>query len=71
MRCPRCLDGRLQGITYTLSNSIRIDRCEKCLGLWIDETELDAILHEEKWLESEFLPEHLTAVLRRPSSSIS
>jgi Zn-finger nucleic acid-binding protein len=69
MRCPRCIDGRLQGITYTLTNSLRIYRCEKCLGLWLDETELDAILHEEKWLESEYSPEHLREHLTGTRSS--
>lgn len=65
MRCPRCIDGRLQGITYTLANSIRIYRCENCLGLWMDETELDAILREEKWLKSAYSPDHLRQHLGR------
>ena len=68
MRCPRCIDGRLQGIDYTISNPIRIDRCEKCLGLWVDATELDSILHEEKWLESEYSPEHLREHLGHTTS---
>lgn len=71
MRCPRCVDGRLQDITYTFANSIRIDRCEKCLGLWMDEHELDAILREEKWLEKEYSPEHLRGHLMPKAGSIA
>ena len=51
MRCPRCGDARLQGFTYTYVRPVRIDRCEKCFGLWLDDTELDAILGEKKALD--------------------
>lgn len=51
MRCPRCSDGRLQQYTYTYGNRVRIDRCNECLGVWVDNNELDAILGEKKQLE--------------------
>ncbi len=69
MRCPRCIDGRLQGITYTFSKSVRIDRCDNCFGVWLDETELDAILREERWLESEYSLEHLRELLTHTTGS--
>lgn len=46
-RCPKCLEGRLQSITYTLTRPIRIDRCDTCLGYWVDHSELDAILMDK------------------------
>jgi Zn-finger nucleic acid-binding protein len=51
MRCPRCVDGRLQQITYTFEKQVKIDRCEHCLGVWVDDRELDAILGEKQSLE--------------------
>ncbi|MGI9457060.1 MAG: zf-TFIIB domain-containing protein, partial [Aeoliella sp.] len=51
MRCPRCPEGRLQQVTYTIEKRVKIDRCEDCLGVWIDDTELDAIIGEKKQLE--------------------
>ena len=52
MRCPRC-GGRLQAQHYTYVRAVRIDRCEKCLGFWVDDTELDAIVGEKKGLDDE------------------
>ena len=51
MHCPRCGDARLQGITFTYRAFTRIDRCERCLGVWLDQTELDAVLAEKRYLE--------------------
>jgi len=64
MRCPRCDDGRLQEIIYTYVGRVRIDRCEKCLGLWLDDTELDAIIGEKKSLDTEAAPEKLMGFLK-------
>jgi Zn-finger nucleic acid-binding protein len=46
MRCPSCDEGRLQGVTITFSNRVRVDRCDGCLGVWLDKSELDAVLAE-------------------------
>lgn len=46
MRCPRCEDGRLQGITVTYTRHVRVDRCETCLGFWLDKRELDLVVTE-------------------------
>jgi Zn-finger nucleic acid-binding protein len=54
MRCPRCPDGRLQKTFYTYMHPVSIDRCEKCLGVWLDHFELDAILAEKMALDEEF-----------------
>ena len=51
MRCPKCLEGRLQTITYTLTRPVKIDRCDRCLGVWVDHFELDAIIAEKARLE--------------------
>ncbi len=64
MRCPRCDDGRLQQITYTYMNPVRIDRCESCLGMWLDDEELDAIIGEKKKIDEEFDPSRMKAFLR-------
>jgi Zn-finger nucleic acid-binding protein len=51
MRCPRC-QGRLQEITFTFTTRVRIDRCDQCLGVWIDAQELDRILGEKVVLDN-------------------
>ena len=48
MRCPRCAEARLQQVTYTFAKQVKVDRCENCLGLWLDRSELDAILGGKK-----------------------
>jgi len=50
MRCPRC-GARLQRQHYTYVRPVRVDRCEKCLGFWLDDTELDAVVGEKRELE--------------------
>ncbi len=52
MRCPECRNGRLQRIHITFTQPITIDRCDNCLGYWIDRSELDAIVAEEVRLET-------------------
>ena len=59
LRCPRCPDGRLQQITYTFQQLVRIDRCDQCLGCWVDKGELDLIVQEKHTLEDEFSVRHL------------
>ena len=50
MDCPRC-DGRLHEMVF---DDVRIDRCDKCHGVWLDAGELEQIIHEEnapgRWL---------------------
>lgn len=67
MRCPRCKDGRLQAITYTYGKQVRIDRCNECLGVWVDNDELDAILGEQKQLEKMGQDSRLKAFMRSMS----
>jgi Zn-finger nucleic acid-binding protein len=70
MRCPRCPDDRLQQITYTYMHSIKVNRCEQCLGLWLDCSELDAILGEERELEEEFSIRRLRPYLHSMSMAL-
>ena len=55
MRCPRCVDARLRDQAYTFTTRpLRIDRCERCYGFWIDDTELNAIIgHKQELREDE------------------
>ncbi|WP_425401079.1 zf-TFIIB domain-containing protein [Aeoliella sp.] len=71
MRCPRCTDGRLQEFTYTYGNRVRIDRCNECLGVWVDDNELDAIFGEEKQLEKMAQDGRLKAFMRAMSNLMS
>ena len=64
MRCPRCDDGRLQRYTYTYMNPVEIDRCETCLGVWLDDEELTAITREKKKLDADYDPSRLRTFLR-------
>ena len=52
MRCPKCIDGRLQRIRFTILSSVEVDRCNKCMGYWMDQDELDSILFERERLEA-------------------
>ncbi|QEG34763.1 zf-TFIIB domain-containing protein [Bythopirellula goksoeyrii] len=58
MRCPRCPKGRLQKVSYTFMHPIRIDRCNQCLGCWVDKGELDAIVQEKTTLDEQFSESH-------------
>lgn len=53
MRCPRCADGRLQGVTVTYTRHVRVDRCETCLGFWLDRKELDLVVAERSRIRVE------------------
>ena len=50
MRCPRC-NGRLRRQSYTFTKQIKIDSCDTCYGIWIDDRELNAILADKAELE--------------------
>ena len=41
--CPKC-DGRLMEIDYDL---VKVDRCEKCKGVWLDAGELEQLTKHE------------------------
>jgi len=64
MLCPRCVDARLQEHSYTYMKPVRIDRCERCFGVWIDDEELDAIIREKKELDEVEPGPRLRALLR-------
>lgn len=63
MRCPRC-DGRLQRFSYSYIEAVSVDRCEKCLGLWLDDGELNAIAGQKKKMDKELDPGRLKSFLR-------
>ncbi len=44
-------------------NPVAIDRCTTCLGLWLDDGELDAIIGEKQTLDSISDPGRLTKFL--------
>lgn len=50
MGCPRCPDGRLQSFVYTFTAAVKLDRCERCLGVWLDAGELDAAVRQQQEL---------------------
>lgn len=52
MRCPRCGE-RLLEHHYTYINPVRVDRCSGCFGFWLDDSELDAVVGEERELDQE------------------
>lgn len=51
MRCPRCGDARLLRHHYTYVCPVAIDRCERCMGIWLDDGELNAIVGEKKEID--------------------
>jgi len=64
MRCPRCGDARLHRFHYTYVNPVAVDRCERCMGIWLDDGELNTIIGEKKKLEQVKDPGRLKAFLR-------
>jgi Zn-finger nucleic acid-binding protein len=50
MQCPRC-DGRLSSHSYTFVVPVKVDICQKCLGVWLDDGELDKITGQKKGLD--------------------
>jgi Zn-finger nucleic acid-binding protein len=50
MQCPRC-DGRLFSHHYTYVAPVKVDTCRKCLGVWLDDGELDKIVGQKKGLD--------------------
>jgi len=50
MQCPRC-DGRLSTHSYTYVVPVKVDTCQKCLGVWLDDGELDKIIGQKKGLD--------------------
>ena len=44
MGCPRCT-GRLHEVVF---DDVRIDRCDRCEGVWLDSGELEHIISQEK-----------------------
>lgn len=69
MRCPRCPEGRLQRISYTVMHPVSIDRCEQCLGFWLDKSELVSIVGEKKELEEELSIHRLRRFLHSASAA--
>jgi Zn-finger nucleic acid-binding protein len=43
LQCPKC-DGTLMEIDYDV---VKIDRCEKCNGVWLDAGELEQLTKHE------------------------
>ncbi len=49
MRCPRCgEDVRLMEYSVSYGRPVRIDRCEKCFGVWLDNRELNVVVEEKR-----------------------
>jgi len=54
MRCPRCGDeGRLMRHHVSYMKPVEVDRCQQCQGIWLDDTELDALLTDKQKMEKE------------------
>jgi len=69
MRCPRC-NGRLRGYTYSYVKPVKLDSCEKCYGIWVDDGELDKIIGQKKQLDEEYSLGRFEGVLRSLSNLI-
>lgn len=44
LQCPKC-DGTLMEIDYEV---VKLDRCEKCNGVWLDAGELEQLTKQEE-----------------------
>lgn len=65
MRCPRCgEEARLMEHSVSYGRPVRIDRCEKCFGVWLDDRELNAIVEEKKKVDKVKPEGALQSILR-------
>ena len=46
--------GRLLSQNYSYIKPVRIDRCRKCYGIWIDDGELNQIIGQKKQVDEEY-----------------
>ena len=54
MRCPRCgEEGRLMRHHVSYMKPVEVDRCQQCHGIWLDDTELDALLVDRQKMDKE------------------
>ena len=60
MRCPAC-EGRLIAQTFAVHLPMRVDRCDTCFGIWLDEGELDAALGKPRKQKPE---EQVTPIMK-------
>lgn len=51
LSCPRC-GGRMSRQSFSLTAQVMIDRCQKCLGYWLDRGELEAAFGEPHLLSA-------------------
>ena len=53
MQCPRCEShqGRLIQHYFSYSTPVRVDRCQSCLGIWLDDGELNSLIEDRKQLQ--------------------
>ena len=70
MRCPRCEDGRLMRHNYTYINPVAVDRCNKCLGIWLDDGELNAIIGEKQELDNLTEPGRFKSFMRAMARAV-
>jgi len=49
MRCPRCGENaRLIEYSVSYGKPVRLDRCQQCYGIWLDDSELNTVVEEKK-----------------------
>ncbi|HLE01461.1 MAG TPA: zf-TFIIB domain-containing protein [Bdellovibrionota bacterium] len=65
MDCPRCERQKLDSETY---ESVTVDRCPRCNGLWIDQDELGTILNSR---EKKFSKELISEAISKAAPGIS
>ena len=54
MRCPRSGEaGRLVRHHVSYMKPVQVDRCQQCHGIWLDDTELDALPVDKQKMDKE------------------
>ena len=54
MRCPRCgEEGRLTRHHVSYMKPVEVDRFQQCHGIWLDDTELDALRFDKAKMNKE------------------
>ncbi|MAV37674.1 MAG: hypothetical protein CMJ59_19705 [Planctomycetaceae bacterium] len=73
MRCPRCAsdDGRLQQHHFSYVVPVKIDRCQTCQGIWLDDNELDKVMDDKKQLNDAYSVNKLAGFMRHLEQDIA
>ena len=50
LKCPKCKGAELNRFTYAATTGITLDKCKRCGGIWLDDSEIEKVqMLVEEW----------------------